>query len=106
MTRKKPKKSAALPSPAETPLQVTVEGQPMLVDYTPNGMRDTGQFEFRSPHKPARRIPDTVPSRPSSPARCAQLKDGAGAPRLIPRTGCRGSPPAGRQRTFAAEARA
>jgi len=32
----------------------------MLVDYTPNWMKGefaTGHFEFRSPHKPARRIP-------------------------------------------------
>jgi hypothetical protein len=36
---------------------ITVECQPMLVDYTPNWMRETGMFEFRSPHKPARRIP-------------------------------------------------
>ncbi len=57
MPRKQPKKSAPSPRPQKRRFKLTVEGQPMLVDYTPNWMRDTGQFEFRSPHKPARRIP-------------------------------------------------
>ena len=36
---------------------IEVEAQKMIVDYRPNWMGDMGQFEFRSPHKPARRIP-------------------------------------------------
>jgi hypothetical protein len=36
---------------------VVVEAQKMVVDYRPNWMTDYGQFEFRSPYKPARRIP-------------------------------------------------
>jgi hypothetical protein len=36
---------------------IEVEAQKMVVDYRPNWMTDYGQFEFRSPHKPARRIP-------------------------------------------------
>lgn len=36
---------------------LTVEAQPMIVSYEPHWMRDFGQFEFRSPYKPARRIP-------------------------------------------------
>jgi hypothetical protein len=36
---------------------LTVEAQPMLVSYEPHWMRDVGHFEFRSAHKPARRIP-------------------------------------------------
>jgi hypothetical protein len=34
-----------------------VEAQEMIVTYQPNWMPDTGHFEFRSPHEPARRIP-------------------------------------------------
>jgi hypothetical protein len=34
-----------------------VEAQEMIVKYKPNWMVDMVQFEFRSPHKPARRIP-------------------------------------------------
>jgi len=29
----------------------------MVVDYQPHWMKDTGHFEFRSPHQPPRRIP-------------------------------------------------
>ena len=36
---------------------LVVEAQEMIVKYIPNWMADTGQFEFRSPHKPPRRIP-------------------------------------------------
>jgi hypothetical protein len=37
--------------------RLTVEGQEMVVDYQPHWMKDTGHFEFRSPHNPPRRIP-------------------------------------------------
>jgi hypothetical protein len=33
------------------------EAQEMIVTYHLNWMADTGHFEFRSPHEPARRIP-------------------------------------------------
>ena len=36
---------------------IVVEAQKMVVDYRPNWLTDHGQFEFRSPLKPARRIP-------------------------------------------------
>ena len=36
---------------------IEVEAQKMVVDYRPDWMTDYGQFEFRSPCKPARRIP-------------------------------------------------
>ena len=37
---------------------ITVEAQPMLVSYEPRWLKsDYAHFEFRSPHKPARRIP-------------------------------------------------
>ena len=36
---------------------IVVEAQKMIVDYRPDWMTDYGQFEFRSPYKPARRIP-------------------------------------------------
>ena len=56
MTRSTAKKVASR-RPQKRRFKLTVEGQPMLVDYTANWMHGTGQFEFRSPHKPARRIP-------------------------------------------------
>ena len=37
--------------------KLTVEAQEMVVDYKPHWMKDLGLFEFRSPCKPARRIP-------------------------------------------------
>jgi hypothetical protein len=37
--------------------KVFVEAQPVVVHYQPNWMEDMGQFEFRSPHRPPRRIP-------------------------------------------------
>jgi hypothetical protein len=36
---------------------LVVEAQEMLVEFQPNWMADTGQFVFRSPHEPPRRIP-------------------------------------------------
>jgi hypothetical protein len=36
---------------------LVVEGQAMRVCYKANWMTDVGHFEFRSPFKPARRIP-------------------------------------------------
>jgi hypothetical protein len=36
---------------------LVVEAQAMIVKYKPDWMVDYGQFEFRSPYKPARRIP-------------------------------------------------
>jgi len=37
---------------------ITVEAQPMVVSYEPRWLKsDYAHFEFRSPHKPARRIP-------------------------------------------------
>jgi hypothetical protein len=37
---------------------ITVEAQPMVVSYEPRWLKsDFAHLEFRSPHKPARRIP-------------------------------------------------
>ena len=36
---------------------IVVEAQAMIVKYMPDWMVDYAQFEFRSPYKPARRIP-------------------------------------------------
>jgi hypothetical protein len=36
---------------------LVVEAQEMIVKYVPDWMVDMGHFEFRSPHKPPRRIP-------------------------------------------------
>ena len=37
-------------------LRLVNEAQEMVIDYKPYWMSDYGQFEFRSTHKPARRI--------------------------------------------------
>jgi hypothetical protein len=37
--------------------RISVEAQEMTVSYRPRRFGDMGQFEFRSPHKPPRRIP-------------------------------------------------
>ena len=37
--------------------RISVEAQEMVVSYRPYGFSDYGHFEFRSPHKPPRRIP-------------------------------------------------
>jgi hypothetical protein len=36
---------------------IVIEAQKMIVTYMPDWMVDMGHFEFRSPHKPPRRIP-------------------------------------------------
>ena len=36
---------------------LVIDAQEMVVAYHPYWMSDYGQFEFRSPHDPARRIP-------------------------------------------------
>ena len=36
---------------------LVIDAQEMVVDYRPYWTSDYGQFEFRSPHDPARRIP-------------------------------------------------
>jgi hypothetical protein len=37
--------------------RISVEAQPVVVHYQPNRFGDMGHFEFRSPHRPPRRIP-------------------------------------------------
>jgi hypothetical protein len=37
--------------------RIVVEAQPMAVSYEPRWMGDMAMFEFRSPHRPPRRIP-------------------------------------------------
>lgn len=56
MTRKQSKK-AANSRLQQRRFKLTIEGQPMLVEYTPNWRQGRGQFVFRSPHKPVRCIP-------------------------------------------------
>lgn len=36
---------------------ITVEAQPIVVRYEPNAFADMASFEYRSPHRPPRRIP-------------------------------------------------
>jgi hypothetical protein len=37
--------------------RISVEAQPVVVRYQSNSMDDMAHFEFRSPYRPARRIP-------------------------------------------------
>jgi hypothetical protein len=37
--------------------RISVEAQEMVVSYRPYRFADLGHFEFRSPHRPPRRIP-------------------------------------------------
>jgi hypothetical protein len=60
MTKRTQAKAPARSKPKQQKFRISVEGQEMLVEYTPSWMGDLGQFEFRSPHKPARRIPVSV----------------------------------------------
>lgn len=57
--RKKPsrRKKATPVKNRRMAFRISVEAQPVIVHYRPNRMDDMGQFEFRSPHKPLRRIP-------------------------------------------------
>ena len=57
MTKRTQPKAPARSKPKQQKFRISVEGQEMLVEYTPSWMGDLGQFEFRSPHKPVRRIP-------------------------------------------------
>ena len=57
MTAKPHPKKAPRRKPKAIRFKLVVEGQTMIVRYKPNYMDHFGHFEFRSPHKPARRIP-------------------------------------------------
>jgi hypothetical protein len=57
-TKPQRRKQATPRKRRKTMFKIVVEAQPMLVSYEPR-WRGSGfaHFEFRSPHKPARRIP-------------------------------------------------
>jgi hypothetical protein len=57
MTKRTQPTAAARRKPKQQRFKISVEGQEMLVEYEPDWMEGTAQFQFRSPHKPARRIP-------------------------------------------------
>src|SRR5258708_6078681 len=57
MTKPAKVKAPARSRPKSQKFRISVEGQEMLVEYEADWMKDTGHFQFRSPHKPARRIP-------------------------------------------------
>jgi len=59
MSKKPSRRKKGLPAKRERKtFTITVEAQPMLVSYEPRWLKsDYAHFEFRSPHKPARRIP-------------------------------------------------
>ena len=57
--RRKAGRTSAPKAKAKISFRLVVEGQEMLVDYTPDwsgGAYPFGHFEFRSPHEPPRRI--------------------------------------------------
>lgn len=59
--KRNPRRKAGVASKKRRPrilrFSITVEAQKMLVVYKPNRFADVGTFEFKSPHRPARRIP-------------------------------------------------
>jgi hypothetical protein len=57
MSKKPSRKKAPPATRRRMTFTITVEAQEMRVSYEPHWMHDVGHFEFRSPHKPARRIP-------------------------------------------------
>jgi hypothetical protein len=57
MPRKNKPTKTANSKPKKIRFELVIEAQRMIVDYVPYWMADTGHFEFRSPHDPARRIP-------------------------------------------------
>ena len=57
MTKRTSRKKTSRRKAKTVTFALVVEGQKMIVAYKPNRMADYGQFEFRSPYRPARRIP-------------------------------------------------
>jgi hypothetical protein len=57
MTKSSRRKKAKPVKNRRLTFKISVEAQEMTVSYHPRRMGDMGQFEFRSPHKPPRRIP-------------------------------------------------
>jgi hypothetical protein len=58
MSKKPSRRKKARPAKmARKTFTITVESQPMAVSYKPRWMGDMAIFEFRSPHRPPRRIP-------------------------------------------------
>ena len=59
MSKKQQRRKKAIPAKRrKMTFRIVVEAQPMLVTYEPHWLKsDYAHFEFRSPHKPARRIP-------------------------------------------------
>jgi hypothetical protein len=57
MSKKPSRKKAPPAKRRRLTFRISVEAQEMIVSYEPNWMADTAHFEYRSPHKPPRRIP-------------------------------------------------
>ena len=77
MPRKMKPEKAAHTKPKKIRFELVIEGQRMLVDYVPYWMADTGHFEFRSPHVPARRIPVSESGYRSHFAAMEEIEDEA-----------------------------
>jgi hypothetical protein len=54
--RRKSKRARPAKTRPQT-FRITVEAQPVVVRYKPYAFGELGHFEFRSPHRPLRRIP-------------------------------------------------
>jgi hypothetical protein len=52
-----PRRKASPAKHRRMTFRIVVEAQPMAVSYRPHWMGDMAMFEFRSPHRPLRRIP-------------------------------------------------
>jgi hypothetical protein len=57
MTKRPKRKKTSPAKQRRMTFRISVEAQPVVVRYQPNWMDDLGQFEFRSPYRPPRRIP-------------------------------------------------
>jgi hypothetical protein len=57
MTKPSRRKKAKPVKNRRLTFRISLEAQEMTVSYHPQRMADMGQFEFRSLHKPPRRIP-------------------------------------------------
>ena len=58
MIKKPPRRRKASPAKrGRKTFTITVEAQPIVVRYKPNSFGEMANFEYRSPYRPARRIP-------------------------------------------------
>jgi hypothetical protein len=80
MTKKLPRRKKVRRAKARRSIfKITVESQPMVVTYEPRWLKSNyAHFEFRSPHKPVRRIPVSETGYLSHFASIEDVKDARG----------------------------